>query len=267
MIRPPFDGLLDIPSGPIRVRITGEGPPLLFCHGVFFPIEVDDESTFGKIFRALEGFTIVRMDARGHGQTPARADGPAHRWDRMAEDVGAIARALGFDRFFLGGISMGAAIALHAALMSPSSIEAMVLFALPTAFDTRPAEQQRYRDLLALGSTEAVTAFVARDLDAIFQGAPLPPAVAAMLEVMGKQPWSALSRVIEGAAESDMPSEASLATLPVPVLLRPWPNDSGHPISTAETLARALPHAQLTVLESFDDEPGIRAAFHALRFP
>jgi 3-oxoadipate enol-lactonase len=260
-----FDQLLQVRGGrSIRVQVRGEGPPLLWCHGVFFPIEVDDESTLGRVLRSIDDFTVVRLDARGHGGTPAGSDGRAHRWDEMAEDVIDVADKLGFERFFLGGISMGAAVALHAALQAPHRIQAMLLFALPTAWDTRPAEQARYRDLLALGSSEAVADFARRDLDALFAGNPMPPALTAMVRVLRDSSWDALSRVIQGAAESDMPAREALSRLRVPLLARPWPNDSGHPLSTAEELTRTMPAAELQMLDSFDDAEGMRGAFAAL---
>lgn len=260
-----LDELIDLPRGRrVRVRVRGEGPMLVWCHGVFFPIEVDDESTLGRVLQDVPGFTVARLDMRGHGETPAGPDAAAHRWDAMAEDVLDVATALGRPRFALGGISMGAAVALHAALADRERIEGMLLFALPTAWETRGTEKVRYRELLALGSTEAMVRHVEADLDALFPDRARPPALEAMVRAIGRSSWAALARVIEGASESDMPERGALAKLDVPVLVRPWPDDSGHPMSSAEALAAALPRADLSVLASFDDEPGMRDAFAAL---
>lgn len=260
-----MDGLLELPSGRTRVRIHGQGPPLLWCHGVFFPIEVDDQSTLGGVLKDALGFTLVRLDARGHGRSDPGVDHLAHRWDRMAADIIALADTLGIERFAAGGISMGAAVMLHAALQSPERIAAMLLFALPTAWETRPAERVRYLELLELGSAEALADHVQRDFDALFPDQPLPAALAAMVAGLRASTWTALERVIRGAAESDMPARAKLAALDLPVLLRPWPNDAGHPLSTAESLASTLPRASSSLLASFDDERGIRTAFQDLR--
>lgn len=261
----PFDGQIDLPSGRTRVRVHGDGPPLLWCHGVFFPIDVDDQSTLGGILRDAPGFAVVRLDARGHGRSAEGTDHLAHRWDRMAEDIVALADALGIDRFAAGGISMGAAVMLHAALLIPQRIAAMLLFALPTAWETRPPERVRYLELLELGSSEALASHVQRDFDVLFPDQPLPAALAAMVAGLRSSTWKALERVIRGASESDMPARTDLAKLEVPVLLRPWPNDSGHPLSTAESLAATLPRASSSLLQSFDDETGIRTAFEDLR--
>lgn len=260
-----FDGVLRLSRGALRVRVRGDGPPLIWSHGVFFPIEVDDHSTLGRVLGDLPDFTVVRFDARGHGGSAPSATHGDHRWDRLAEDLLELADALGFERFFAGGISMGAAVTLHATLAAPERVFAQLLFALPTAWDTRPAEQARYRDLLAFRTPAALAAHVREDLARIFGGRELPAPLAAMVEWLGRASWTALSRVIAGAAESDLPDLDALASLCVPTIIRPWQGDVGHPLSTAERLAAALPHRHHAVLEGFDDEEGIRSAFADLR--
>jgi pimeloyl-ACP methyl ester carboxylesterase len=258
------DTVLQLSRGPLRVRITGDGPPLIWSHGVFFPIDVDDHSTLGRVLSELRGFTVVRFDARGHGSSAPSATHDEHRWDRLADDLLELADALGFDRFYAGGISMGAAVTLHAALRAPERVIAQLLFALPTAWDTRPAEQARYRELLDFRSPAALAAHVRDDLAQMFAGTTLPAPLAAMVDWLGRASWTALSRVIAGAAESDLPALDALADLRVPTLIRPWRDDVGHPLSTAERLADALPDRHHQVLDGFDDIDGIRAAFAQL---
>lgn len=262
----PRDELIDLPSGPLRVRVRGHGPAVVWCHGIFFPIEVDDHSALGRVLSddAL-GLTVVRFDARGHGKSPAGPDATAHRWDVMARDVLELCDALGLEDVALGGISMGAAVALHAALLAPARVRAMLLFAPPTAWETRVTEQARYRTLLDFGTPERLAQHVEDDMRQLFPAGPIPPALVAMVAALASSTWSALQRVIEGAADSDLPPKVALSCLDLPVLLRPWRDDPGHPLGTAQALASALPAADLKVLDSFDDEPGMRQAFARLR--
>jgi pimeloyl-ACP methyl ester carboxylesterase len=259
------DFTLDLPRGPTRVRMHGEGPPLIWSHGVFFPIDVDNHSTLGRVLDETEGFTIVRYDARGHGRTPAAATIDDHRWDRLGRDVIDLADALGFDRFIAGGISMGAAVTLNAALHARDRVEAMLLLALPTAWESRPAEQQRYRDLAALGSSHAVAEHARRDIDGYFPGGTVPQSLRAMIEHLRDADWPGLERVILGATRSDLPDPRELANLEIPTLLRPWGGDVGHPLSTAEALAKVLPRVEYELMEGFDDADGMRRALEALR--
>ncbi len=131
----------------------------------------------------------------------------------------ALADALGIDRFAAGGSWMGAAVTLHAAVKAPARIEAMMLLAMPTAWETRPAEQQRYRDLLAFGSPEALAGHVQEDLDAIFPSGALPASLRAMVAHLRAAQWVALERADRGGfAGEHVPDKATLAGLRVPAL-------------------------------------------------
>jgi 3-oxoadipate enol-lactonase len=249
----------------VRVRVRGEGPPLLWSHGIFFPTEVDDRSTLGALLGRLPEFTVIRWDARGHGRTPPAPTAQQHAWSSLGADVLHLADALGLERFAVGGISMGAAATLHALVQAPSRVEAALLMALPMAWETRPAEQQRYRDLLAFSTPDALADHVQEELDALFPGRTLPASLRAMVAWMRSSSWEALERVIVGASLSDLPDRAALARLAVPTLLRAWHGDSGHPISTAEALRVAVPSIDYGLLEGFDDEAGMRTSFAELR--
>src|SRR5687768_6422000 len=54
------------PHGTIRAQTRGEGPLLVWTHGVFHPIDVDDHSAIGATLAGLEGLRVVRYDTRGH---------------------------------------------------------------------------------------------------------------------------------------------------------------------------------------------------------
>jgi pimeloyl-ACP methyl ester carboxylesterase len=59
--------------------------------------------------------------------------------------------------------------------------------------------------------------------------------------------------VLRGAAASDLPSLERLADLGQPTLILAWAGDPGHPTSSAEALASALPNTQLHVAETIRD--------------
>jgi pimeloyl-ACP methyl ester carboxylesterase len=81
------------------------------------------------------------------------------------------------------------------------------------------------------------------------ESAPLPPAVrAALLENLRRWDAVSLGRVLRGAAASDLPPVESLARLRTPTLVLAAPDDPGHPLSTAERIAGAIPGAKLGLL-------------------
>jgi pimeloyl-ACP methyl ester carboxylesterase len=51
--------------GELAARVEGTGPPLVLLHG-----NSEDSSIFDGMAPHLAGFTLVRLDSRGHGSTP-----------------------------------------------------------------------------------------------------------------------------------------------------------------------------------------------------
>ena len=87
-------------------------PPLLLLHGL-----TGSGACWDPVARYLEGeFDVVMPDARGHGRSSAPADG--YRYEAHASDVVAVIAALGLDRPFLLGHSMGGMTAALVAAMA-----------------------------------------------------------------------------------------------------------------------------------------------------
>ena len=91
---------------PIGYRLTGNGEPLLFVHGV---------ATTGADWLFVrphlrERFTVVTMDRRGRGSS---GDAAGYSMDREAEDVLAVLEAV--DCRLLAGHSYGALCSILAA--------------------------------------------------------------------------------------------------------------------------------------------------------
>ncbi len=194
---------------------------------------------------------IVRYDARGHGDSAATPAAEDYHWDRLALDLLGLADALELGRFTAGGVSMGTATALHAALAAPERIAALVLAAPPTAWETRASQADQYRAGAALVEAQGTDAFNA-------QAAKQPPPAlfAEAAEVMQVRPRiaeAALPTVLRGAAGSDLPPREALRALEQPTLILAWDTDPGHPLSTAEALADLLPNARLEVARKLVD--------------
>ena len=100
------------------VEVTGDGRagvPLVLCHGG--PGLWDN---LGPLAALLDhDRPVVRWDQRGCGRSGG-PDGPYSLRQSLA-DLAAIRRALGIDRWIVGGHSWGASLALRAALDAPAS--------------------------------------------------------------------------------------------------------------------------------------------------
>lgn len=106
---PSFDGL------EISYEVWGpeEGlGPVVLSHGFAVDTRVNWFLT-GIVDRlAKEGFTVVGMDARGHGRSERPHDPARYGEAAMAKDVAALLDHLGLDAVDLVGYSMGALVAL-----------------------------------------------------------------------------------------------------------------------------------------------------------
>jgi pimeloyl-ACP methyl ester carboxylesterase len=95
--------------------------PLIVLHGSL----MSAESMAPIIGPFVASRPVIGIDARGHGRTGDVA-GPI-TYERMADDVAAVARALGVKRADVLGYSMGATTALIAAVRHPELIDKQVV--------------------------------------------------------------------------------------------------------------------------------------------
>ena len=242
------DELVSLPSGRTRVRVRGEGPLFVWGHGLLSPIDVEDRDAQGSFLDALPGWRVARFDARGHGRSAPGGSDEDHRWDRLGADLLALADALGAERFAAGGASMGTATALHAAVRAPERILGLVLVVPPTAWETRSAQAAQYLGMVRLLEGRGIEELV-RAAAVAMASAPLSPAAREAL-LANLRAWDpeGLGRVLRGAAASDLPPIEALAGVRAPTLVLASPDDPGHPLSTAERVASAIPGAKLELL-------------------
>jgi haloacetate dehalogenase len=112
---------IELPEATLRVRIGGEGPPLLLLHG-----HPRTHATWHRVAPLLaERHTVVCPDLRGFGQSskPAESDDHAGSSKRAkARDCVALMRRLGFPRFALAGHDRGAYTAFRTAMDHPDAV-------------------------------------------------------------------------------------------------------------------------------------------------
>jgi pimeloyl-ACP methyl ester carboxylesterase len=240
-----------LPSGETFVRSEGEGLPFVWTHGFSQSIDTEDGMGLGALLGRIPGVRLVRYDARGHGRSAAGRDAAAHAWDALGADLLALCDALGLERPVVGGVSMGVAATLHAAVRTAGRFAGLVLLLAPTAWETRPAQAAIYRGGAELTRERGVLAYVSAMREQLAATPGMTPALReALLAGVAARPAEELANVLQGAAASDLPEPAALASLTLPALVVAARSDPGHPLVTSERIARSLPHARLVVLES-----------------
>jgi haloacetate dehalogenase len=123
---------IDVGETTIHARYGGRGAAILLLHG--FP---ETHLMWRDVAPLLaERFTVVCADLRGYGQSgcpPSAADHAAYSKRAMAQDMVAVMRQLGFDRFSVVGHDRGGRVAYRMALDHPARVERLaVLDVLPT---------------------------------------------------------------------------------------------------------------------------------------
>jgi pimeloyl-ACP methyl ester carboxylesterase len=229
----------------LAVRDEGSGPPVVWMHGLTSSMADEDAGWLYGPPRP-EGVRVIRYDARGHGASGSTGGAAAHSWHELAHDLLALADALDLGEFVAAGASMGAATAVHAALLAPHRVRGLVLTIPPTAWETRAEQVQRYLAGADLIASSGLATFA----DAMLAG-PRSPLVDELGDLwirhsrerlMSADP-DVLATDLRGAARSDLPAPEAVATITAPALVLTWPDDPGHPRSTGERLATLLPDA------------------------
>lgn len=236
----------------LAVRDTGQGPTMLWGHGLLGCMTQDDAAGLLDWAALAAGARLVRYDARGHGLSEATLAPEDYRWPELARDMLALLDGLGEQRAVLGGVSMGCATSLHAAVRDPERATGLVLMAPPTAWDTRPRQALTYRVLARVVELLGIGLF--RRLALLPRPQPANEALAALhrsvAEHLRRADRRAVVAALRGAAKSDLPSERALAVLDIPALILAWTDDPAHPVSSAERLAELLPRSELHVAAS-----------------
>ncbi|HEX3946677.1 MAG TPA: alpha/beta fold hydrolase [Acidimicrobiales bacterium] len=128
-----------------EVHGTGERT-LVYLHGLLL-----DAAVNRRLARALadEGNRVVLLDLPGHGASDRPRQAAAHRMDAYARRVLHLLEELGVDRAVVGGMSLGADVALQLAYQAPERLAGMVL-EMPVLEDATPFAALLFTPLLSL---------------------------------------------------------------------------------------------------------------------
>jgi len=228
--------------------------PFIWGHGLTSSRSEEDHFPLVDLHRVRSDHRVVRYDAAGHGESTPLPQPERGSWAELGADMVALVDHLELDRVVVGGASMGAGTALHAALTLGRRVKGLVLVIPPTAWDERADQVAMYDQLAGIVERSGV--------DALLAAPPLPPPEPFALDTDWHDRRKAtlrradpvrLAANFRGAAFADLPTFDELRTLSMPTLVLAWNGDPGHPVSTAERLAEVLPQVEMRVAVSRDD--------------
>jgi pimeloyl-ACP methyl ester carboxylesterase len=228
---------------------TGSGLAFVFQHG----LGGDVTQPLG-LFQPPTGVRLLAFDARAHGRTQPAGDLERLHFDTFAEDLLALLDHLHIDRAVIGGISMGAGIALNFALRFPQRTLGLVL-SRPAWLDAPHPWNVRMFTLISglireHGAKKGQELF--RQTDEFRDTLRQWPDAAHGLALQFDSPQAEtnavrLERIIKDSPCRDRREWASIT---VPTLVLANRLDPIHPYEFGEEYARLIPNAELREITS-----------------
>lgn len=231
-------------------RSKGTGDlPFFFQHG----LGGDVEQPFG-LFQPPPDVRLLAFDYRGHGSTAPLGNPDRIGLSHFAEDLLAFMDHLEIRRAFIGGISMGAAVALNFALRFPARVQGLVL-SRPAWLDRPNPWNVSMFDLIAglirrHGPERGLQVF--RQSQEYREVLRQYPETAQSLARQFDNPRVEETVLCLGRIPRDTPCQDrhEWAKIKVPTLVLANKLDPIHPFEYGQVLARAIPGAEFREIAS-----------------
>lgn len=224
----------------------GEGDRLVvLLHGLLMDARLNR-----GVARALaaRGHRVVLLDLLGHGRSDKPRHAAEYRIDTYAEQVDGLLEHLGARQAVVGGVSLGANVALHLAARRPERLRGL-LIEMPVLERAVPAAALTFVPALlavhyAMPLVRAVS-WVASRLRRT--GSPLVDSALAPLASPPEVTTAVLHGILVGPT---VPTVDERRRIEVPALVLGHRADVIHPFSDADALARQIPRARLVEADS-----------------
>jgi len=230
----------------------GAGLPVIFQHGLG-----GDARQAAEAFPADAAFRRLTLECRGHGGSEA---GTPDRFSiaTFADDVAALIEATGHGPLVVGGISMGAAIALRLAVHRPDLVRGLIVARPAWVTRAGPDSMQPNAEvgllLATLPADAARKAFLAGDT-ATLLAEQAPDNLASLLGFFDRSAPAVTAALLQAiAADGPGISEEQVRAIAVPTLIIGHGRDLVHPLAYARTFAMLIPGSQLVEITSKADD-------------
>jgi pimeloyl-ACP methyl ester carboxylesterase len=212
----------------------GAGDPILLIHGFASNTNVNWVDTGWVRFLTSNGFRVISIDNRGHGQSQKLYDVEDYGAPLMAEDARRLLDHLGIGRADVMGYSMGARIAAFLALAHPDRVRSCIFGGLGINMVRGVAGTGPIAHALEADSIDQVTNPTARTFRAFAE--------------QTKSDLKALAACIR-ASRSPLTAE-DVGRISCPVLIAVGSDDVVG--GSAEALADLIPGAEALVIQGRD---------------
>ncbi len=245
----PVSGVFPHEGLEFHYETTGSGVPFLFQHGLG-----DDVTQPLSLFRPPGGVRLIGMDFRAHGET--RPVGPPEKISlaAFADDVLALMDHLQIEKAVVGGISMGAAVALNFALRYPQRLLGLVLHRPAWLDGPRRDNMAVFNTIAGLlrehGAEKGLELFKQSETyrQALARSAASAQSLAA--QFLHPRAEEAVVRLEKIPLDSPNADRRQWRAIAVPTLVMANDHDAVHPLEYGVTLAREIPGAEFKEVTS-----------------
>ena len=234
----------------------GEGLPVIFQHGLG-----GDEAQVAEVFPDVQGFRRLTLECRGQGKS-SLGNVNEVSISNFANDVLAFADFRGVERFVMGGISMGAAIALRIAIRNPARVKALILARPAWLWGAAPENMKPFAEVAGYLPKRTINDFES-SATAQRLAREAPDNLASLKKFFVAKDRSAIASLLSAIA-TDGPgvSEAEVRDIALPTLVIGHKIDAVHPLEFAQTLATMIAGSQFAeITPKATDKPKHVAEF------
>ena len=225
----------------IHYTLEGTGPVVTLVHSLATDLTLWDDLAAALSKR----FSVLRYDARGHGETSA-PDAP-YSFPQLVGDLVGLLDALKIERTHFVGLSMRGMLGQHFALVAPERLARLAL--VSTTSRIPPEARGLWDERIAIARAQGMQAHVESTLARWFT----VPYRAAHPEVMAR--IGALVAVTTvagfagwGAAICTLDVTKQLGAVRAPTLVVVGADDPGTPPAASQAIATAIPGARLEII-------------------
>jgi pimeloyl-ACP methyl ester carboxylesterase/acyl-CoA-binding protein len=227
-----------------EVHGPDDGPPVLLLHGILLDAAVNRDLAAPM---AEDGFRVILLDLLGHGRSD-RAEAAELRNDFFADQVIACLDHLRIDQAVVGGVSLGAIVALHFAVKAPKRARAL-LIEMPVMEESTPFAAILLSPLVFATN---YFAWLYRPFAQLVQKLPRPRKAVfeSALNAAGQDP-EAIRTVLHGVLVGPVvPPRRQRRKIEAPALVIGHDRDWLHDLEDARALAEELPNGRLLTAKS-----------------
>ena len=225
----------------------GDSTPVLWQHGLGAT-----QAQVAEVFPESSQLRRITMECRGHADSELGAlEGLSIQ--QFADDAVGLLDHLGVRSAVVGGISLGAAIALRLAIHYPERVSGLIIARPAWICEAAPERLRIYIDVAELlaqyGAEQGLTRLEATERYRLMMSES-PDNAASMRSFFDREPTSTVALLSRIPAQGPGVTREQMSRLALPTLVIANEGDYVHSIAMAAAVAELIPGAKLSIIPS-----------------